>query len=125
MSFTRTGFILYTRKYRECVSFYQDILELPTLFESGELTCFAFGASYLMIEPAEQAADSAASSAHRSCLRMNVANIRERSDALIRKGITVDYQEHAWGTVAKFVDPDGNLCALKDDETFERQVSQG
>jgi lactoylglutathione lyase len=37
-------------------------------------------------------------------------------------GVNVDYQEHSWGAVAKFFDPDGNLCALRDDETFEQHI---
>ena len=28
----------------------------------------------------------------------------------------------AWGTVAKFHDSTGNLCAFKDDEKFEEQI---
>lgn len=39
--------------------------------------------------------------------------------------MAVDYQEHDWGAVAKFVDPAGNLCAFKDDATFERQWAEG
>jgi lactoylglutathione lyase len=29
---------------------------------------------------------------------------------------------HSWGTVAKFFDPDANLCALKDSDKFEKQI---
>lgn len=53
---------------------------------------------------------------------MNVSNVKELANRLISKNIEVDYQEHSWGTVAKFFDPDGNLCALKDSEKFEKQV---
>jgi lactoylglutathione lyase len=53
---------------------------------------------------------------------MNVPNVREFTDRLIANGVKVDYQEHDWGTVAKFTDPDGNLCAFKDDATFEKQI---
>lgn len=41
---------------------------------------------------------------------------------LVHLGVKVDCQEHSWGTVAKFIDPDGDLCALRDDETFEQQI---
>ncbi len=40
-------------------------------------------------------------------------------------GIEVDYQEHPWGTVVKFRDPDGNFRAFKDDEKFEQQIAGG
>ena len=58
----------------------------------------------------------------RTCLRMNVPNVKELADKLIGHNIEVDYQEHAWGTVAKFFDPDGNLCAFKDSAKFEAQL---
>lgn len=44
------GFFLYVEPYIECVSFYRDVLDLPILFDTDELTCFGFGESYLMIE---------------------------------------------------------------------------
>ncbi len=50
MNFDRTGIILYTINYEECVAFYENTLELNTLFESENLTCFQFGDSYLMVE---------------------------------------------------------------------------
>lgn len=125
MSFTRTGFILYTHLYGECIAFYRDIVGLPLMFRNDEVTCFAFGESYLMIEPGGSPNSDRERRGLRSCLRMNVANVRAQADALMSNGITVDYQEHDWGTIALFRDPDGNLCAFKDDETFEAQVLAG
>lgn len=61
----------------------------------------------------------------RTCIRMNVPDVRAAADKLISKGLDVNYQEHAWGTIAKFFDPDGNLCAFKDSEKFELQVREG
>ena len=55
---------------------------------------------------------------------MNVQNVKAFADKLKSNGIEVDYQEHDWGTVAKFFDPDGNLCAFKDSEKFEKQIQQ-
>jgi lactoylglutathione lyase len=125
MSFTRTGVILYVRHYLECVAFYRDVLELPILFDNDDLTCFEFGGAYLMVEIDDRVPPAERSMPEPSCLRFNVPNVRQRADALLERGIAVDYQEHAWGTVAKFHDPDGNLCAFKDDATFERQVREG
>jgi len=58
----------------------------------------------------------------RTCLRMNVQDVIAMASKLKAKGIDVDLQMHDWGTVAKFRDPDGNLCAFKDSSTFEKQV---
>ncbi len=126
MHFDRTGIILYTVKYTECVHFYEHVLELPKMFESKDLTCFAFGNAYLMVEVDDQF-DGALPTTERirTCLRINVSNVRKMVERLQKKGVDVDYQEHSWGTVAKFFDPDGNLCAFKDSERFEEQVLNG
>ena len=58
----------------------------------------------------------------RTCLRINVKDVKAYSNRLKSVGVKVDYQEHEWGTVAKFFDPDGNLCAFKDSAKFENQI---
>lgn len=120
--FTRTGLILYVDNYTECVEFYSAVLGLPVLFENDELTCFNLGSSYLMVEPSD-AHIGGPPNAARTCLRMNVQDVQAMTAKLRGSGVEVDLQEHTWGTVAKFHDPAGNLCAFKDDVTFERQVS--
>lgn len=123
---TRTGFILYVRKYPECAAFYHDVLGLPKMFETPDLTCFQFGGSYLMVErDDEDEVERSGRPSYPTCLRMNVHDVRSYADRLIQHGVAVDYQEHEWGTVAKFVDPAGNLCAFKDDAKFEQQVRDG
>ena len=124
MEFDRTGIILYVIKYKECVSFYENILGLNTMFKTEMLTCFEFGKSYLMVELDDENTNGKNNSNRiKTCLRMNVSDVKSLSDKLKEKHIDVDYQEHSWGTVAKFFDPDGNLCAFKDSEKFERQVA--
>ena len=49
----------------------------------------------------------------RSCLRMNVLNVKEACNALDKYGIPYTYMEREWGTVAKFRDPDGNLIGFR------------
>lgn len=124
MEFDRTGIILYTKHYEKCVEFYAEIIGLPKLFVTKDITCFEFGASYLMVEFDDEY-DGKENKPERikTCLRMNVSNVRELADKLIDKNIEVDFQEHSWGTVAKFFDPDGNLCAFKDSEKFNQQVN--
>ncbi|WKB81055.1 glyoxalase/bleomycin resistance/dioxygenase family protein [Cellulophaga lytica] len=126
MEFKRTGVILYTIEYKKCVDFYENILELNKMFETENLTCFEFGNSYLMVEfDDEYNGTQTESERIKTCLRMNVSNVKILTDKLIEKNIEVDYQEHTWGTIAKFFDPDGNLCAFKDSETFEKQIADG
>ena len=125
MNFDKTGFILYTLNYQKCINFYKDILELPILFKTETLTCFSFGNAYLMVEVDSEChkEEEVKTERIKTCLRMNVSNVKELSDKLILKGVKVNYQEHSWGTIAKFFDPDGNLCAFKDSEKFECQIA--
>ena len=123
MNFDRTGIILYTINYQKCVEFYRDILELNVLFKTDTLTCFEFGSAYLIVEiEDENHSESCKYRRTRTCLRMNVSNLKSSINTLENHHVKVDYQEHAWGTVAKFLDPDGNLCAFKDTDKFERQI---
>lgn len=110
MKFTRTGIILYTINYIACRDFYGNVLNLPILFATHELTCFAFGDSYLMVEKDVPSShpQNGQQSRVRTCLRMNIPDVKTLAKDLKSKHIQVDYQEHPWGTVAKFYDPDGN-----------------
>ncbi len=51
MNVVRTGVVLNTEHYEECVSFYRSVFELDGLFQESDgtcrLTCFRFGGSYL------------------------------------------------------------------------------
>jgi len=123
MEFKRTGIILYTLEYVKCVEFYENILGLKKLFKNDTLTCFEFGESYLMVElDNEFKTNKTKVNRIKTCLRMNVSNVKKLADKLAKNNIDVDYQEHDWGTIAKFYDPDGNLCAFKDSEKFEEQI---
>lgn len=75
-----------------------------------------------MVEPGDDEHESDGDFGQSTCIRMNVPSVRKSAAILIERGIEVDYQEHSWGTVAKFSDPDGNLCAFKDDDKFEKQI---
>ncbi|MCV9386577.1 VOC family protein [Reichenbachiella ulvae] len=123
MNFDRTGIILYVIDYEACLQFYEQKLGLKKLFHTEALTCFEFGSSYLMIEMDDEYLDDGNDSSRiRTCLRMNVPNVKKLATQLESEGVSVDYQEHNWGTVAKFYDPDGNLCAFKDSAKFEAHM---
>ena len=124
INFQRTGLILYVHRYEECVHFYRDILELPIMFTTDALHCFQLGGMYLMVElDDENPVAHTPEEPHRTCIRMNVDNVRAYADRLEAEGIPVNHGEYSWGTIAKFHDPDGNLLAFKDNEKFEQQVA--
>ena len=62
---------------------------------------------------------------HDPCLRIHVDDVQASAQRLRSLGVEVDYQEHDWGTVAKCRDPDGNLCAFKDEAKFLRLLQEG
>ena len=128
MDFSRTGIILFTDQYEACVSFYVETLGLPVLFVADEpgshLTCCDFGGAYLMIE-----VDGPPSVIEKSMrqnptkLRFNVADVEAAARELESKGVKVNRAVYNWGTIANFVDPDGNLCSLRDEASFGVNVS--
>ena len=127
MKIERTGLILYVVKYDECVVFYKEVLNLKILFQNDDLTCFDFFGTYLMVEIQnrnEFLDKDLGVPENFSCLRMNVENVKELSEELKGKGIEVNYQEHTWGTIAKFKDPNGNLIAFKDEKGFDKQIKE-
>ena len=44
--------------------------------------------------------------------------MEEAADELRGKGVVVKIRKEVWGTVADFMDPDGNVCSLRDEATF-------
>lgn len=126
MNFDRSGFILYVEAYEACVEFYANILRLPIMFDTDALTCFAFGGSYLMVELDDRpnVSEKSPPGSEPICLRMNVSDVKSLAEQLKGAKVEVDYQEHSWGTVAKFHDPDGNLCAFKDSQGFDKQIQE-
>jgi lactoylglutathione lyase len=109
------GIILGTERFEACVTFYRDMLELPIWYEKSGLVCFRFGDGYLMVETGGVARDGRKSpSENPTMLRFNVDDVVAASNALRQRGIEVDVEQHSWGTVGTFLDPDGNLCEFKD-----------
>ncbi len=51
-------------------------------------------------------------------LRFNVADVEAAAQELEGKGVAVKRAVYDWGTVANFVDPDGNLCQIRDEASF-------
>jgi lactoylglutathione lyase len=115
------GIVLGTERFDACVAFYRDVLGLPVWYEKHELVCLRFGDGYLMIETGGVARDGRKSqSENPTMLRFNVDDVAAAADDLRQCGIEIDVQIHSWGTVGTFLDPDGNMCELKnaDDPYF-------
>lgn len=115
MEIVETGFILYTINYNECVKFYKEILGLKVLYAKNELTCFDFHGSYLMVEVDDETELTQVEDnfRDRTCIRLNVKNVKDACKALDQNNIEYTYGEYDWGIIAKFRDPDNNLIGFR------------
>lgn len=129
MKASRTGIILNTENYTECVHFYKSIFALEIIYqeefdEKSKLTCFDFQGSYLMVETGGIAQTSGKTiSQNATKLRFNVSNIEQAQKELQQHGIDAKIQDNSWGATINIFDPDGNRIGIRDQATFERQVS--
>jgi lactoylglutathione lyase len=48
-------------------------------------------------------------------LRFNVRSVEAAARELLDKDIRVNIREEVWGTVGDFLDPDGNICSLREE----------
>ena len=121
MEILKTGFILYTINYKECVFFYEQLLGLKVLYRNEMLTCFDFYGSYLMVEIDDETEQTEPSlpSRDRTCIRLNVKNVKKACEILDEHSISYTYAEFDWGTIAKFRDPDGNLIGFRSAKEHE------
>jgi lactoylglutathione lyase len=125
MKFERTGVILCTEKYDECVAFYSEVLNLPVIEtlddEHSKLTVLRFGEdTYLMVETGGKAVPSGKDLIQNPIwLRFNVKSVEDAAAELLDKGIDVQIRKEVWGTVGDFRDPDGNMCSFREEPSGE------
>ena len=125
MQYTRTGVILCTERYEECVKFYTRVLALPVIHsldnDHSKLTCCDMGnGNYLMIETEGKAIPQGKTLEQNPVwLRFNVDDVEASAASLRANGAQVTVRTEVWGTVADFTDPDGNYCSLRDEASFE------
>ncbi len=125
MKFERTGVILCTEKYDECVAFYSEVLNLPVIEtlddEHSKLTVLRFGEdTYLMVETGGKAVPSEKDLIQNPVwLRFNVKSVEDAAAELLDKGIDVQIRKEVWGTVGDFRDPDGNMCSFREEPSGE------
>ena len=127
MKIEKTGFILYTINYEKCIQFYEEILGLKILYKKATLTCFDFYGSYLMVEidDTTKITESSIPNRDKTCIRINVANVKTACELLDANSIDYDYSEHDWGIIAKFRDPDGNLIGFRSAIEFQQDIDYG
>ncbi|MGY8873182.1 MAG: VOC family protein [Pseudomonadales bacterium] len=119
MDIDRTGIILNTEKYDECVAFYQNLFSLKVLFEKDEgdfkLTGFEFGGAYLLVETGGLAKDKQKLISENSTkIRFNVTDIKKALEEVIEYGIAAKIDTYEWGRTINITDPDGNRVGIRD-----------
>lgn len=126
MVIDRSGIILFVEHYDACINFYANVLALPVQFSTADLTTFKFAGSYLMVERGGVASTKVKEVSDNPCiLRMNVADVAQAAQTVRSFGVEVVCKEYDWGSIAKFTDPDGNICEFKDSRTFDLQLASG
>ena len=106
--------MVHVEHYDRCAIFYRDVVGLEVFADLGDLIVFGFGTGYLAIEQggfAEAGGKDNASSA--VTLRFNVADVEEQAARLRKSGVDVEVLDFDWGTIGKFLDPDGNRCEFR------------
>jgi len=126
MQIDKTGFILYTIAYQKCIDFYEHTLGLTILYSKKDLTCFDFHGSYLMVEVDDLTSNKEPFKPNRdrTCIRINVKDVKAACTVLDANGIPYTYGEFEWGTIAKFRDPDGNLIGFRSAKEFQVDVEE-
>jgi len=115
--------ILFTEHYHRAVEFYETVLALEVRDRQEDLTVFAFGQSYLMVE--KNGFASAAEKDRRqnpTVLRLDVLDFGPTVVQLRERNTDVQAHVHPWGRIAVLVDPEGNRIEIKDASGFPRQV---
>jgi len=126
MNIVRTGIILNTEKYDDCVSFYKNLFGLRVLFQQKHgdfrLTCFEFDSSYLMVETDGFAKPEGKTIRENSTkLRFNVSSIEDALQTIEAFGIEAKVIKNQWGSTINIYDPDGNRVGIRDESTFKDQ----
>ena len=115
MKIAESGIILFSEHYEAAVTFYGDSLGLPVRERQADLTVFAFGASYLMVERGGFASPTEKSrQANPLVLRLDIADFESEVTRLKQKNLAVTVDTFAWGRIACLIDTEGNRIELKD-----------
>lgn len=113
MDLSQPGLILFTDRYADCVAFYRDVVGLEITGANSDLTVFAFGTAYLMVETGgPPAARARPRTSNPVVLRLNVPDVDAAAAELRAAGVSVEVKTFSWGVIGVFHDPDGNRLEL-------------
>jgi lactoylglutathione lyase len=108
------GIVLLVEQYELCARFYRETVGLEVYADLGDLTVFRFGSAYLAVEQGGVSVPGGKTNAASPVtLRLNVADVDVEADRLRAQGVDVAVSAFDWGTIGKFLDPDGNRCELR------------
>lgn len=127
MQIVRTGIILNTEHYDDCLAFYRELFDLPILFQEQygdfRLTCLEYNGAYLMLETDGYAKPEGKTIKQGATkLRFNVANLDDALQKIRDYGITAEINRHDWGSTIDIFDPDGNRVGIRDETSFAAQI---
>lgn len=127
MKIVRTGIILNTENYDDCLAFYRDLFDLPILFQEQygdfRLTCLEYNGAYLMLETDGYAIPEGKTIKQSAAkLRFNVANLEDALQKIRNYGIIAEINGHDWGSTIDIFDPDGNRVGIRDETSFAGQI---
>ncbi|MYL49941.1 glyoxalase/bleomycin resistance/dioxygenase family protein [Halobacillus litoralis] len=115
MNVDEFGLILFVERFEQCVSFYQNRLQLPVRRRQEMLVCFDLPIGYLMVEKGGVAQLGEKTRIHNpTVLRFDVKGLSKEVHHLKERGIHFLEEQRVfdWGTIAVLLDPDGNRIEL-------------
>ncbi len=127
MQIARTGIILNTENYDDCVAFYRDLFSWPILFQQQYddfcLTCFDFNGAYLMVETDGYAKPEGKTiEQNAGKLRFNVTSLELALETIRNHGIATEISVNDWGSTINIFDPDGNRVGIREEASFAAQI---
>ncbi len=115
MNYREFGVILFVERYEACVDFYSYIMNLEVRNKKERLVTFNIPNGYLMVEKGGIGSDEEkARSENPVVLRFDVESLASEVAQLEKCGVGFVHKHLAfdWGTIAVFLDPDGNRIEL-------------
>ena len=121
MEIVRTGIVIRTEKYQECVDFYTKIIGLKVTYKESKdnfkLSFLEFGGAYLLIETGGKAQPEGKAKGvdeNPSVLRFDVHDALETLKMLKAHQVKTWFHDFEWGKIVIIYDPDGNEIQFKE-----------
>ncbi|MDH3762113.1 MAG: glyoxalase/bleomycin resistance/dioxygenase family protein [Gammaproteobacteria bacterium] len=127
MQIARTGIILTTEGYDDCVAFYRDLFSLPLLFQQQQddfrLGCLDCNGACPMIETGGHARPAGKTIAQNaSKLSFNVTSLKVALQTIRNRGIAAEISVNDRGSTIDLFDADGNRAGIREKPGFAAQI---